>query len=175
MENKEYIEKEFKEFVETLYDHTPTIEDRPFGFYSWFYVPGEISQEEFEEDMKEFCDRYGARFELVDQAPEAPSRQYFLKNMKLVFPSVKNFEILSKNPNKLELAKKLFKLNWNQSPNLELEEDQEDLVLLYNMHMEELREWKLVLVNIYLPQEEPAYLIFSVYPQRLHHLHSYPF
>lgn len=153
--NIDYLIKEFREFVEVCYDNPATLFQRKLeSLFFFFYVPGDYTEADFREDMEEFCDRFeGVSYELVDQAPMSPSRQFFIKNTKLVYPSVKDFEILSKNKDKLKDAIRWFKQQLNAEPDLLNEDDQEDLVLIYNEQMEELREWKPVQVKLLISEE----------------------
>ncbi len=143
-----------KEFIEFAKDVFGADNPKAEGDHQYYmYIPGELKKAEFEEGMKEICERLGCTYELIDQAPEAPSRQYFSENMKLMYPDVKNYDILAKNERKLELAKELFKEAWGQEFDPTSEDDKEDIVLLYNEYMEELREWKPVEVKLVFPEE----------------------
>ena len=148
--------KEFQDYIKHIYG--TEVCDVEYGHTNtpefFMEVPGELSRAEFEDDVKEFCDEHGCTFELIDQAPEAPSRQYFSENMKLMYPSVKNYEILAKDPRKLLKAKDLWKENWDMEFDPESEDDREDIVLLYNEYMEELREWKPVELRLIFPKEK---------------------
>ena len=146
------IDKEFEEFSKDVFGADTFTKEGLFQYY--MYVPGKLTKAEFEEGMNEFCALHNCAFELIDQAPEAPSRQYFSENMKLMYPTVKDFETLVKNPRKFELAKDLFKESWGQEFNEESEDDREDIVLLYNEYIEELREWKPVEVKLIFPKEK---------------------
>ena len=155
--NPKEIVSAFKRFMKEIYDAQNIVVDDMSNESAnvSLQVPGRLSRAEFEDDMAEFCDKYNCSYELVDLAPEAPSRQYFSENMKLMYPDVKSWEILKKNPQKLGLAKELWKKNWEGVPFDENNpDDQEDIVILYNMYMEELREWKPVEVKLIFNKKE---------------------
>lgn len=149
--DEEVVDKEFTEFAKDVFGADNVKKEGTLQYY--MYVPGRLKKAEFEEGMNEFCERLGCSYELIDQTPEAPSRQYFSENMKLMYPDVKKYEILANNERKLELAKELFKEAWGQEFDPESEDDKEDIVLLYNEYMEELREWKPVEVRLIFPEE----------------------
>lgn len=151
-ESSDVIDKEFKEFCQDVFGAERFFKEDDMQYS--MYVPGKLTRAEFDEGMIEFCDRYGLNYELVDQAPGAPSRQYFSENMKLMYPAIKDYENLIKNEGKFRIAKKLFKQQWNQEFNPEDEDDREDIVLLFNEYMEEQREWKLVEVHLIKGEEK---------------------
>lgn len=148
------IVKAFKEFIEYIYGGNCAIDSRDEKSADFsMNVPGDLKRAEFEEDIREWCDEHNCDFELIDQAPEAPSRQYFSENLKLMYPRVKNYEVLAKQPRKLEVAKSLFKKSWGQDFNEEDPDDQEDIVILYNEYMDELSEWKPVELRLKFKEE----------------------
>lgn len=149
------LAKGLRDFLKYIYGGNSVIESYD-GEEAIIYVdvPGEMEEEEFRSDVKEWCDEHGCDFDLVDQAPQAPSRQYFSKNMKLMYPRVKSFEKLAEDPRKLAIAKALWKKNWPMPFDETNEDDREDIVLLYNEYMEELSKWKPVIVKL-THKEEP--------------------
>ena len=151
-EDPKTIEREFKQFAEDVFGAKQFKKEAPLQYS--MYIPGEMKRAEFEEGMNEFCKDHNLNYELIDQAPEAPSRQYFSENLKLLYPDVKSYEVLEKNKRKLERAKELFKAQWNQEFDPEDEDDKEDIVLLYNEYIEELREWKIVEVKLSMKGEK---------------------
>ena len=156
-EDHALVAKQLKRFLEHIYDVQAlsiSPEDENEIFID-MYVPGRLKRAEFEEDMNEFCNQHNCSFELVNQAPEAPSPQYFSENMRLMYPRVKKYEDFAKNPKKLEIAKRLWKENWGNVPFDETSlDDQEDMVLLYNMYMDEMSEWKPVWIKLKFKPEE---------------------
>lgn len=154
------VAKEFAEYIKYIYGDICDIDyaaDEEAKFT--MYVPGELKREEFESDVQEFCDEHECSFELVNQTPEAPSAQYFSENMKLMYPSVKSYEVLAKDPRKLEAAKEIFKEQWEADFDENSEDDREDIVLLWNEHMEEQREWKPVELKLHFKKEEEAEVV----------------
>lgn len=148
------IAKAFIDYIEYIYGGNCMIDDQDEeGVHLSMNVPGDLKREDFENDVQDFCEEHNCTFELVNQAPNAPSPQYFSENMKLMYPRVKNYEALAKDPRKLEKAKVLFKQSWNQEFNEEDEDDKEDIVLLWNEYMEELSEWKPVEVKLHYNQD----------------------
>lgn len=155
MDNSQIV-KEFQDYIKYIYGTDVCDVENPNSENPRFFieVPGELKRVEFEDDVKEFCEKHNCSFELIDQAPDAPSRQFFSENMKLMYPDVKSYEMLEKQPRKLRVAKDIFKEQWGAEFDPESEEDREDIVLLYNEYMEELREWKPVEMFLHLPKEE---------------------
>lgn len=148
------IAKAFIDYIEYIYGGNCMIDDQDEeGVHLSMNVPGDLKREDFENDVQDFCEEHNCSFELVNQAPNAPSPQFFSENMKLMYPRVKNYEALAKDPRKLEKAKVLFKQSWNQEFNEEDEDDKEDIVLLWNEYMEELSEWKPVEVKLHYNQD----------------------
>lgn len=148
------IAKAFIDYIEYIYGGNCMIDDQDEeGVHFSMNVPGDLKREDFENDVQDFCEEHNCTFELVNQAPNAPSPQFFSENMKLMYPRVKNYEALAKDPRKLEKAKVLFKQSWNQEFNEEDEDDKEDIVLLWNEYMEELSEWKPVEVKLHYNQD----------------------
>ncbi len=147
--------KEFSEFIKYIYGDTCDIDYQSENEAKFtMNVPGQLKKEEFESDVQEWCDEHNCTFELINQAPEAPSPQYFSENMKLMYPRVKDFETLAKNPRKLEAAKRIFKEQWNAEFDPESEDDRDDIVLLWNEYMEELSEWKPVELKLHYQENQ---------------------
>ena len=145
------LAREFKEFAEYVYGGGAFVEsESPNEAQIQINVPGDMAQAEFESDMAEWCEEHGCSYELVNQTPEAPSPQFFSKNMKLMYPRMKDYERLASDPKKLETAKKLFRKSWGAEFNPEDPDDREDIVILYNMYMDDLSEWKPVVLKLRL-------------------------
>lgn len=143
-----YMDIEFTQFMEDVVNAKRVHKEKPFQYH--MYVPGDLNRADFEEAVQEFCDRENCSYSLINQAPEAPSPQFYSENMKLMYPTVKDYEALKKNPKKLDIAKHLFEKQWNQKFDENNQDDIDDLVLLYNEYVEELREWKPVEVKLTL-------------------------
>lgn len=143
------LPQEFREFAEYVYGGGAYVEsDSPREGQVQLNVPGDMPQAEFESDMEEWCGEHGCSYELVNQTPEAPSPQFFSKNTKLMYPRAKSYEKLEADPKKMETAKRLFKKSWGADFNPEDPDDREDIVILYNMYMDDLGEWKPVVVKL---------------------------
>lgn len=65
-----------------------------------------------------------------------------------------NWESLKNQPEALQIASRLFRLNWGSDPNLEDEDDQEELLLLYNMNQDELQTYYTVNATMYFNSSE---------------------
>ena len=143
------LPEELREFAEWIYGADCFIESKGENSAQLqLNVPGDLSQEDFESDMKEWCDEHDCVWKLIDQTPEAPSRQYFAKNTKLMYPRAKDYEALNKTPNRMKIALRLWKENWGEGFDPENPDDREDIVALFNEYMDELGEWKPVIVEI---------------------------
>lgn len=143
------LPQQFKEFIQYIYGGKCLIEGQD-GSEAQIYldVPGEMKREEFDGDVQEWCDEHGCSYELINQAPEAPSPQFFSENMKLMYPRMKSYERLAADPRKLETAKRLWKKSWPMPFDEKSEDDREDITLLYNQYMDELSEWKPVMLKL---------------------------
>lgn len=148
------VVKEFKDYIEYIYGGNCAIDsqDDEEAHFS-MNVPGDLKRDDFESDVKDFCDEHNCTFELINQTPEAPSPQFFSENLRLMYPRVKNYEALVKQDRKFERAKELFKKSWGADFDPESEDDRDDLVLLWNMYMDELSEWKPVEVKLHFKEE----------------------
>ena len=152
--NGEIIRK-FKEYIQYIYDGQIALDDRDESSAHFsMHVPGELQREDFENDVQDFCEEYGCTFELVNQAPNAPSPQFFPSNLKLMYPKIKSYEKLKEDPRKYAAALDLWKKNWTMDFNEEDPDDQEDLVLLYNEYIDELTEWKPVELILHFGESE---------------------
>ena len=143
------LPEEFRDFIQYIYGGKCLIESDD-GAEAQIYmdVPGKMKRAEFDADVGEWCQEHGCSYDLIDQAPEAPSRQYFSENVKLMYPRAKDYETLKKNPNRFNIAKRLWKESWPMEFDESLEEDREDILALYNEYMEELSEWKPVMLKL---------------------------
>ena len=147
--------REFADFLRYIYGDEAYIEwEKPGEAQIFVNVPGSMKRAEFDSDVQEWCEEHGCSYKLIDQAPEAPSRQYFSENTKLMYPKAKDYEALKKTPKRLQTAKNLWKKNWNTEFDENQEEDREDIVILYNMYMEELAEWKPVVLQLSWNEEK---------------------
>lgn len=151
------IVKAFKNYMNWIYSAEIQLDDRDENSAHFsMHVPSELTREEFEEDVQEFCDDHNCTFELINQTPNAPSPQFFPMNTKLMYPKIKNYEKLKEDPRKYEAALSFWKKNWDMPFNEEDPDDQEDLVLLYNEYVENLTKWKPVELKLHLNQPEPT-------------------
>lgn len=147
------LASDFADFMAYIYGGNGVVESQSDKDATVYVdVPGDMRQETFESDAKEWCDEHGCSYELVNQAPQAPSPQFFMKNTKLLYPRKKDYEALAKDPRTLETAKRLWKKNWSMPFDETDPDDQEDIVLLYNSYMDELSEWKPVIVKLKLSE-----------------------
>ena len=143
------LAREFADFLRYIYGDQAYVESEGPGEAQIFVnVPGSLKRSEFEADASEWCDEHGCTYELVNQAPEAPSPQFFSENMKLMYPRAKDYEALKKTPRRLAIAKRLWEKNWGTEFDEESEDDREDIVILFNMLMEEQSEWKPVVLKL---------------------------
>ena len=146
--------KEFKTYINWIYNAQIALDDRNENSAHFsMHVPSELTREEFEEDVQEFCDEHNCTFELINQAPNAPSPQFFPMNTKLMYPTIKNYDKLKSDERLFEAALDFWKKNWDMPFNEEDPDDQEELVNLYNEYVEGLREWKPVELRLYFQPE----------------------
>lgn len=99
-----------------------------------YYVPIKFTKEEIEADVKAFENQYeDLKIEIKINTPQQEFNTYtdFKKG-------------LLNQPWNLELAKKLFRLNWHSEPNLDDPDDQEELLILFNMNQESYHEYYVV-------------------------------
>lgn len=104
-----------------------------------YYVPIKFTKEEIESDVKAFENQYeDLKIEIKINTPQQEFNTYtdFKKG-------------LLNQPWNLELAKKLFRLNWHSEPNLDDPDDQEELLILFNMNQESYHEYYVVDATMY--------------------------
>lgn len=104
-----------------------------------YYVPIKFTKEEIEADVKAFENQYeDLKIEIKINTPQQEFNTYtdFKKG-------------LLNQPWNLELAKKLFRLNWHSEPNLDDPDDQEELLILFNMNQESYHEYYVVDATMY--------------------------
>lgn len=155
IKDEKSLAQQFKEYIKYIYDGNCNVESESENEARLsMNVPGDLKREDFESDVQEWCDEHNCSYELINQAPEAPSPQFFSENMKLMYPRIKTWEKLKSDERKLNIAKTLWKKNWVNVPFDENNpDDQEDMVLLYNEYMEELSEWKPVELKLIFKKE----------------------
>lgn len=121
------------------------------------FVPGELTREDFIDDMDDFMEDYPSlKYQLNARWPDAPqwNKEHEEEiNKEKVKPKQIGYEMAqniatskrtrtsfsSLSNNELSIAKRLYELKYHKKPDLTSEEDQEELLFLYNNKVEEER------------------------------------
>lgn len=121
------------------------------------FVPGELTREDFIDDMDDFMEDYPSlKYQLNPRWPNAPQwnkehekeiNEEKVKPKQIGYEMAQNIATSKKtrtsfsslSNNELSIAKRLYELKYHKKPDLTSEEDQEELLFLYNNKVEEER------------------------------------
>ncbi len=123
------------------------------------FVPGELTREDFIDDMNDFMEDYPSlKYQLNAKWPDAPewNKEHEqeikesngkIKPRQIGYEMAQNIKTSKKtrtafsnlSENELSIALKLYESKYHKKPDLESEDDQEELLFLYNNKVEEDR------------------------------------
>lgn len=106
------------------------------------YVPTEVKNKVVKEDIMNYDNANPNVDIIIEKLPQSGKGAYnTLPTYKALYEMSKNRDPNGDSDTPLDTAIKLFRLNWNAEPDLNDPDDQEELLLLYNMEQESYHGW----------------------------------